>query len=74
MRYGLVRSRLGAGLDLSLPHRTRLSFDIFDPNDLRADVLADIPITPGSSDLSLILGARDLGQDAILVGGLRLKR
>lgn len=74
LRYGLVRSRLGAGVDLELSSRTSLTLDLFDPNDLRADVLADIAIIPGRSDLSLLLGARDIGQDGFLVGGVRLKR
>jgi phospholipid/cholesterol/gamma-HCH transport system substrate-binding protein len=74
LRYGLYRSRLGAGLDLDVASRTMLSLDLFDPNDLRADLLADISAVPGRSDLSLLLGARDIGQDAVLVAGVRLKR
>jgi len=74
LRYGLVRSRLGAGVDLELSSRTSLSLDLFDPNDLRADILADIALIPGRSDLSLLLGARNIGQDGILVGGVRLTR
>ena len=73
-RYGLYRSRLGAGLDIDLTSRTILSLDLFDPNDLRADAIADIAAVPGRSDLSLLLGARDIGQDAVIVGGVRLKR
>jgi len=74
LRYGLYRSRLGAGMDIDLSKRTTLSLDLFDPNDLRADVLADIPLIPGRSDLSLILGARDVGHDSTIVGGVRVER
>jgi phospholipid/cholesterol/gamma-HCH transport system substrate-binding protein len=74
VRYGLVRSRLGVGVDLSLPHRSVLSVDVFDPNELRADVLAVVPVVPGRSDWSLLLGARDIGKEDLLVGGVRLTR
>jgi phospholipid/cholesterol/gamma-HCH transport system substrate-binding protein len=74
LRYGLYRSRLGAGMDLALSRRTTLSLDLFDPNDLRLDLLADVPVIPGRSDLSLILGARDIGHDSTVVGGVRVKR
>ncbi len=73
-RYGLYRSRLGAGMDVNLSNSVTLSLDVFDPNDLRADLLTDIAVVPGRADLSIILGARDIGQDAVLVGGMRLKR
>ncbi len=74
LRYGLYRSRLGAGMDVNVSRRTVLSLDMFDPNDFRIDVLADIPLIQGRSDLSAILGARDLGHDSTIVGGLRVKR
>jgi phospholipid/cholesterol/gamma-HCH transport system substrate-binding protein len=74
LRYGLVRSRLGFGVDLSLPRRTTLSLDVFDPNNVRADLLADIPIVPGRDDWSILVGARDLGDGELFVGGVRLKR
>jgi len=74
LRYGLVRSRLGFGVDLALPRRTTLSLDVFDPNNVRADLLADIPIVPGRDDWSVLVGARDLGEGESFVGGIRLKR
>ena len=74
LRYGLVRSRLGFGVDLSLPRRTTLSLDVFDPNNVRADLLVDIPVVPGRDDWNILLGARDLGEDELFVGGVRLKR
>jgi phospholipid/cholesterol/gamma-HCH transport system substrate-binding protein len=74
VRYGLVRSRLGIGVDLDLPRRTTLSLDVFDPNNVRADVLADIPVVPGRSDWSILLGARDIGEEDLFVGGIRLTR
>ena len=74
IRYGLVRSRLGIGVDLDLPRRATLSLDVFDPNNVRADVLADIPVVPDRSDWSILLGARDIGEEDLFVGGIRLKR
>ncbi|GAH80486.1 unnamed protein product, partial [marine sediment metagenome] len=74
LRYGIVRSRLGFGVDFSLPRRTTLSLDIFDPNNLRADLLANIPVVPGRDDWNILVGARDLGEDELFVGGVRLKR
>lgn len=74
LRYGLVRSRLGLGFDLGRPRKPRLSVDVFDPNELRADVLADIPLILGGSDLSLVAGARDLGGGSLFVLGARVRR
>ena len=74
VRYGLVRSRLGVGLDFNLPRRTTLSLDIFDPNDLRADITADIPVVPGRADWSILLGARDIGYEELFIAGARLKK
>jgi phospholipid/cholesterol/gamma-HCH transport system substrate-binding protein len=74
VRYGLVRSRLGFGLDLDLPRGGLLSIDLFDPNNVRADVLADVPFALGRSDWGLLAGMRDIGEDNLLVAGIRLKR
>lgn len=74
IRYGLVRSRLGVGVDVRLPHSSTLSLDLFDPNDLRADILADVPLIIGRSDWRLLIGARNLGEDELVIGGIRLLR
>lgn len=74
LRYGLVRSRLGLGFDLQLPRRGSLSLDLFDPNALRGDILASVPLVLGDSDLSLVAGMRDLGQGNLYVVGARLQR
>jgi len=74
VRYGLVRSRLGLGLDFRLPREASLSLDVFDPNDLRADVLADIPLVPGRSDWTMLAGMRDVGDESSFVAGIRLKK
>ena len=74
IRYGLIRSCLGIGLDFGLPHETTLSLDVFDPNDLRVDILADVPFVLGRSDWSVLLGARDLGDEELFLGGIRLRR
>lgn len=74
VRYGLLRSNLGVGFDFDLPNEITLSLDVFDPNDVRADLLADIPFNLGQSDFSFLLGARDIGDDELVVGGIRLKR
>jgi len=74
LRYGLFRSRLGVGFDFELPKESILSVDLFDPNDPRADILADVPLVLGRSDWSLLTGLRDLGDESVFVGGIRLKR
>jgi len=74
LRYGLVRSRLGIGADLEVSNRATLSLDVFDPNDIRADLLAEISPVPGRSEWSLLLGARDIGEEALFVGGVRLQK
>ncbi len=74
VRYGLVRSRLGVGADFELPRQITLSLDLFDPNSLRADILADVPLVVGRSDWQFLAGVRNLGDDALYVGGIRLKR
>ena len=74
LRYGLVRSRLGVGFDFKLPHEGVLSVDLFDPNEPRADILADVPLVLGRSDWCLVTGLRDLGDEGMFVGGIRLKR
>ena len=74
LRYGLVRSRLGVGFDFDLPHNSVLSLDLFDPNDVRADILADFPLLLGRSDVSFVTGVRDIGEDSLFVAGLRFRR
>jgi len=74
LRYGLVRSNLGIGFDFDLPRETILSLDIFDPNNVRADLFADVPFVLGRADWSLLAGVRDVGEEAVYVGGIRLKR
>ena len=74
LRYGLVRSRLGFGLDYPLPSHGTISLDVLDPNNVRADILADIPLILGRSDLGLTAGVRDLGEDSLFVAGLRMRR
>jgi phospholipid/cholesterol/gamma-HCH transport system substrate-binding protein len=74
VRYGLVRSRLGFGLDFDLPRETTLSVDLFDPNDVRADLLADIPFILGRSDWGFLGGVRDIGDESLLVAGIRLRK
>ncbi len=74
LRYGLRRSRLGLGVDFNLPRRSVLSLDLFDPNNPRADILADVPIFAGRAEWSVLLGARDVGDEGLIVAGMRLKR
>ena len=74
LRYGLVRSRLGVGFDFDLPRNSVLSLDLFDPNDVRADILADFPLLLGRSDVSFVTGVRDIGEDSLFVAGLRFRR
>jgi|GEM_PF-2011908 len=74
VRYGLVRSRLGVGLDLPLPRDATLSLDLFDPNDLRGDALFDVPMVLGRASWGLLAGVRDIGQDNLFVAGVRLRK
>jgi phospholipid/cholesterol/gamma-HCH transport system substrate-binding protein len=74
VRYGLIRSRLGIGADFDLPREIALSLDLFDPNALRADVLVEVPFVQGRSGWSFLAGARDVGEDPVYVGGIRLER
>lgn len=74
LRYGLIRSQLGAGIDLPVGGRGVFSVDLFDPNNLRADVTATLPMILGSRDLSFVVGMRDLGQDDLFVVGARFRR
>lgn len=74
LRYGLVRSRLGFGLDYPLPRGGTISLDVLDPNNLRADLLADIPLILGRKDVGLTAGVRDLGEEALFVAGVRMRR
>jgi phospholipid/cholesterol/gamma-HCH transport system substrate-binding protein len=74
LRYGLVRSRLGLGYDLLLSRRALLSVEVFDPNRLRADILADVPMILGTGDLGIMAGVRDLGEENLFVFGARLRR
>ncbi|NIM04749.1 MAG: MCE family protein [Armatimonadetes bacterium] len=69
LRYGLVRSKIGAGADLSLGQGGRLSLDFFDPNRLRADFTMEYPLG-GEDGWGLIFGMRDaFGEDWGFVGG-----
>ena len=74
LRYGLVRSRLGFGLDYPLPGEVTVSLDVLDPNNLRADLLADIPLILGRQDLGVTAGVRDLGDETLFVAGVRMRR
>jgi len=74
IRYGLVRSRLGLGFDVPLPRHARLSIDVFNPNDLRADVMADMPLILGGTDWALLGGVRDVGAGNLLVLGARVSK
>jgi len=74
LRYGLVRSRLGLGLDIRLPRHGTLTLDVFDPNDPRADLLADVPLVLGRADIGVTAGVRDLGERNLLVAGVKLRR
>ncbi|MHC4165206.1 MAG: MlaD family protein [Planctomycetota bacterium] len=75
-RYGLVRSSPGVGVDYGLSRGITLTLDVFDPNDLRFDFMADIPFVLRQSEWkwSTVIGARDLGGDETFVGGLRLEK
>jgi len=74
LRYGLMQSRLGVGADYRLGRRGMLTLDVFDPNDIRADVMAALPLLPGRTNVDFLVGARDIGQESFLVAGVRFRR
>ncbi len=74
LRYGLIRSELGIGLDLPTPRDSTLSLNVFDPNHVKADVLLDLPRFFGRPDLDFLVGLRDLNGDNLAVAGVRLRR
>jgi len=69
LRYGLVRSKLGGGLDLPVSNLGMLSLDIFDPNRVRADITAEYLFSGRAGGWGLVLGVRDtFGQDIGFIG------
>jgi hypothetical protein len=59
LRYGIIRSQLGVGYDLSLWDRTRLSVDLLDVNDPRVDALLRCQLAGSPDQWSLVGGIRD---------------
>jgi len=70
-RYGLMRSKLGVGGDIYLGGRSQLSVDVFDPNEVRADVTGAVPLTDSTR---LIFGVRDVWGDNLGFVGARFGR
>ncbi len=68
LRYGIVQSRLGGGLDYYLTPDTRFSGELFDPDRLRANALVDFRLRPLGHDwwlstgfYNLLVGERQFG-------------
>jgi len=69
LRYGLVRSKLGFGVDYPMTSQDELSLDILDPNRLRADITATHNLGSEEDGWGLIYGIRDaLGDNQGFIG------
>ena len=71
LRMGLVQSELGLGYDMALGRSATLSVDLFDPNDVRLNVLGYRSLAPG---YEAVLGLRDVGRDNRVSVGVRATR
>lgn len=60
LRYGVVQSKIGAGLDYRLSTDARLTAELFNPEDLRANALVDYRLRTLSPDWWLSAGVFDL--------------
>jgi len=60
LRYGVVQSQAGVGVDYLMNPDCRLSGELFDPNQLRANALADFRIKPFGTGWWVTTGAYNL--------------
>ncbi|MHB9131682.1 MAG: MlaD family protein [Armatimonadota bacterium] len=60
LRYGVVQSNFGAGIDYQLNPDLRFSADIFDPDSVRANALLDYRLKPLGTDWWLSAGWYDI--------------
>jgi len=74
IRYGVVESEVGLGYDWALAPWLTLTAEVFDPNDLRANVLGYWGLGGTLEDWSVVAGLRSVGEDASPAFGVALER
>jgi len=62
LRFGLLRAKLGAGLDYRLGPRYSLSADLYDPNNITLNLWGRYRL---DEDWSLMLGMEELGKRSL---------
>jgi phospholipid/cholesterol/gamma-HCH transport system substrate-binding protein len=72
LRYGLVRSKLGLGVDYPISPRTSFSVDALNPNRLRLDLTGEYNLTDPDTGWGLIFGIRDAFGDNFAFLGARM--
>lgn len=71
LRLGLIQSELGVGYDAVLGRRFSLGADLFDPHQLRLNLLGYYTVRDG---YDLVLGRRDVDNEGHLTLGVRVSR
>ncbi|HUT75768.1 MAG TPA: MlaD family protein [Armatimonadota bacterium] len=74
LRYGLVESEIGLGYDWPVTPWLTLSAEVFDPNDLRANVFGRWGLGGSLDGWSAITGYRKVGGDGSPAIGIRAER
>ncbi len=63
LRYGLVKDKFGAGMEYNPTKNTKLTFDVYDPANLRGRAYFDVRLKPLADQWWLSVGAFDLGDN-----------
>lgn len=63
LRYGLVEGKFGAGMEYNPSKNTRISFDAYDPANIRGKATLDLRMKPFADQWWLSVGAFDIGDN-----------
>lgn len=74
IRYGVVESEVGLAYDWALAPWLTLTAEVFDPNDLRANVLGYWGLGGTLEDVSVVAGYRGAGGEGSAAIGVRVER
>jgi phospholipid/cholesterol/gamma-HCH transport system substrate-binding protein len=74
LRYGIVESKVGLGMDRQLTPQFGLTADLFDPNHITANLLGYYRLGASDSDWDLVFGGRRLFADDSWGVGVRTRR
>jgi phospholipid/cholesterol/gamma-HCH transport system substrate-binding protein len=74
LRYGIVESEIGVGWDCGLNAGSGLTVDLFDPNNVTANLLGYHRLGGPDSDWDLVFGVRRLFEDNYWGIGARTRR